>query len=298
MSRIHEALRRAEQERGSSQDVARDSAVAVAVAPPATEHPPVRANTGLAAPFSFEQLAANCRKVDWQPDLRTMIAVQGRQAHGMEELRTLRTRLYKIREQQNLRSVLVTSAMPAEGKTFVSANLALTLCSQKEKRVALVDADLRKPRLHVVLGAPPSPGLTDFLTGTADEAAIVQRSTRENLFFVPGGNMVANPADLVASSRMKLLLDRLTSVFDWVIVDSPPAVPVADAHVLSGVCNGTVMVVMAGSTPLDLAQKAVQQFQDRNLLGAVLNRAERGTGYHSYYYQYGYGEKPAGQHND
>ncbi len=245
----------------------------------------------------MEEILRRCRNLDWQPDLGSLVAVNGRQGAGMEELRTLRSRLYKIKETQELRSLLITSAMPAEGKTFVSANLAFALSSQKEKRVLLLDADLRKPRLHALLGAPAAPGLADYLSGSVDECGMIQKAHRENLFFIPGGNMAANPGDLITGSRMKILLDRLTSVFDWVIVDSPPAVPVADAHVLSALCNGTMMVVMAGSTSLDLAQKAIQQFQDRNLLGAVLNRSERGTGYHSYYYEYGYGEKTSEAHD-
>ncbi len=295
MSRIHEALRRAEQERGTVPDASRDSSVGVALANDmALAARPAQVPAG---PFSFEEVTRRCRHLDWQPDLRALVAVNGRQAAGMEELRTLRSRLYKIREQQELRSLLITSAMPAEGKTFVSANLAFALSSQKENRVLLLDADLRKPRAHVLLGAPPSPGLADYLNGSVDEYGIIQKASRENLFLIPGGNMAANPGDLITGSRMKSLMDRLTSVFDWVIVDSPPSVPVADAHVLSALCHGTLMVVMAGSTPLDLAQKAVQQFQDRNLLGAVLNRSERGTGYHSYYYQYGYGDKPSPGHD-
>jgi len=288
MSRIHEALKRAEQERGGAASSVAAPSTAVAVAEPLAVRPPV--STG---PFTLQEISNRCRHVDWHPDLRTLIAVHGRQGAGMEELRTLRSRLYKVREQQELQTILVTSAMPAEGKTFVSANLAFTLCSQKERNVILVDGDLRKPRLHNVMGAPPAPGLSDYLNGTVDEFAIIQRSNQQGLYFIPGGNMVASPGDLITGSRMKLLLDRLKSVFDWVVLDSPPAVPVADAHVLAAHCDGTVLVLMAGATPLDLAQKTVQQFQDRNLLGAVLNRSERGTGYHSYYYGYGYGEKSA-----
>jgi len=286
MSRIHEALKRAEQERVATPDAHRE-ATAVAESRPHVPEAQRSAN------FNFEELSRNCRRVDWRPDLRTLVSALSRQTAGVEEFRTLRSRLYKIREQQPLKSLLVTSALPGEGKTFVSTNLAYALSSQKERKVVLVDADMRKPRAHVMLGAPPAPGLTDYLSGTVDEFAIVQRGQLENLFFIPGGNMVANPADLIGGERMSRLMQRLTSVFDWVIVDSPPAVPVADAHVISSVCDGSLLVVMAGVTPLDLAQKASQQFHDRQLLGAILNRAERGTGYSSYYYNYGYGDKVA-----
>ena len=290
MSRIHEALKRAEQERVGAPAQAhepRHSTVAVA------EQPVTHAPDGAIRPanFSFEEIARNCRRADWRPDLRTMVSGQGRHTAGAEEFRTLRSRLYKIREQQTLKSVLITSPLPAEGKTFVAANLAFALSSQKERKVILLDADLRKPRAHVLLGAPPAPGLTDYLGKTADEFAVIQRGNLDNLFFIPGGNLVANPADLIGGERMAQLMQRLTAAFDWVIVDTPPTIPVSDAHVLSSVCDGSLLVVMAGATPLDLAQKAAQQFHDRHMLGAILNRAERGTGYHSnYYYEYGYGE--------
>jgi capsular exopolysaccharide synthesis family protein len=241
-------------------------------------------------PQTFEQLREQSKYPGWHPDARTVIFASGKDhALGSEEMRTLRSRLYKIREQQALQRVLISSALPGEGKTFISANLAMTLARQSEKRVLLIDADLRKSRLHVVLGAPSAPGLSDYLNGKSEEAAVIQRGPQDNLFFIPGGNTCSNAAELITSARLKQLLQRMSGLFDWIVVDSPPTVPVSDASVLAELCDGVLLVVQACSTPYDLAQKACQQFREKHLLGAILNRAEAGSGYHSYYYNYGYG---------
>jgi capsular exopolysaccharide synthesis family protein len=188
-----------------------------------------------------------------------------------------------------LRTILVSSALPAEGKSFVATNLAKAIVKQHERRALLIDADLRWSRLHLSLGAPQTPGLSDYLLGEADEFAVVQRGQFNNLFFIPGGKVVSNPAELIASERMKELLRKMAPMFDWVILDSPPAVPVADASIMADMCDGVLMVVRSAATPYDMAQKAVQEFKQKHLVGVVLNDVEPREGYSAYYYQYYYG---------
>jgi capsular exopolysaccharide synthesis family protein len=284
MSRIHEAIKRAEEERSGQRPEENRTTLAL--------ESPVAA-TAAARPARPADGSIPVRSVQWHPDTRSLIFTQGHQAAGGEEFRTLRSRLYKIREQQPLQSLLISSALPGEGKTFVTANLAMALARQHERTIVVIDADLRKPRLHTVLGAPMTPGLADFLSGKVEIDAILQRGPLENLCLIPGGSMTANPSELVSSSRMKGLIEKLQKQFDWVVIDSPPIIPVSDASVIADLCHGVLVVVQAGSTPADLAQKACQEFREKHLLGAVLNRSERGTGYHSHYYYYGYGEKPA-----
>jgi capsular exopolysaccharide synthesis family protein len=211
-------------------------------------------------------------------------------AHGYEQFRTLRSNLLQLRDTQALKTVLVTSALPQEGKTFIALNLAHAVVRQRETRALLIDADLRYPRLHLSLGAPASPGLSEYLRGAAQESALLQRGPLENLFFLPGGATVPNAAELLVNGRLKRLLEWLSPAFDWIILDSPPAIPVSDARLLADHCDGVLMVVSAGMTPFDLAQKVRQQFRDKRLLGVVLNRAKWGSTYGSYYY-YGYGDK-------
>lgn len=290
MSRIHEALKKAEQERNATLASPLAEGAESAVVP---SNLPV---AGRPDALSFELLRESVPRTAWNLDPRIMVFGNTRTSEraaipGSEEFRTLRSRLYQIRERQPLHTVLITSALPAEGKTFVAANLAHCIVKQHERRALLIDADLRWSRLHLSLGAPAKPGLADYLTGDAELFDVIQRGPFENLYFIPGGKPSANPAELISSGRLKDLLQRLTPLFDWVILDSPPAVPVADASLLADICDGVLMVVRSAITPFDMAQKAVQEFREKHLLGVVLNDVEAREGYTSYYYHYYHGHE-------
>jgi len=239
------------------------------------------------SPFSLEALLARCTPLPWSPDEKTMLFFNGDDnARGTEEFRTLRSRLYHVREKMPLKKVLVTSALPKEGKSFTASNLAQVLVRQHGRRVLLVDADLRGPRLHMMLGTTSSPGLADYLQGACDEFSIMQRGPMENLFFVPSGHEISDPAELVSNGRLKLLLQRVEALFDWIIIDSPPAVPVSDASVLAEACDGVLMVVRSNTTPVDMARRARQEFPDEALVGVVLNGISADAmAYMRYYYE-------------
>ena len=194
-------------------------------------------------------------------------------SRGMEEFRTLRSRLYHLRDQGPLKKILVASALPNEGRSFTAANLAQVLVRQHGCRVLLIDADLRRPRLHEMLGTTSTPGLSSYLRGGNDEFSIMQRGPMENLFFIPSGQKCSNPSELVANGQLEILLRHVEALFDWIIVDSPPAVLVSDASVLGTACDGVLMVVRSNSTPADMAQRARQEFPDNALIGVVLNGA-------------------------
>jgi len=310
MSRIHEALKKAEEERAASQGGTSQpdyppsyATTAAAELPmmPLAEKLPVEAGARVPAsggvpltsampsfgsPFSLEALLARCLPQPWAPDEKTMLFFNGDDiARGSEEFRTLRSRLYHAREKMPLKKVLVTSALPKEGKSFTASNLAQVLVRQHGRRVLLVDADLRGPRLHIMLGTTSSPGLADYLQGRSDEFSIMQRGPMENLFFIPSGQEISDPAELVANGRLKLLLQRVEALFDWIIIDSPPAVPVSDASVLAKACDGVLMVVRSNATPVDMARRARQEFPDEALIGVVLNGTNMDAmPYTRYYY--------------
>lgn len=277
MSRIHEALKKAEQERALSQPSARTETPASVIDAPAEMPASVAVGTTVtaAAPvlgLSSESLLARSRETRWNPDQKTMLFFQGDEhASGTEEFRTLRSRLYHLREKQPLSTLLVTSALPKEGKSFTAANLAQVIVRQHGRRVLLIDGDLRNPQLHNLLGTEPGPGVSEYLRGEIDEGAILQRGPMENLFFVPAGRVGSNSAELLANGRMKTLLKRFEPVFDWIIVDSAPAVPVSDAAILSKDCDGVLLVVRSSSTPVDAAKRARNEFASRNVVGVVLN---------------------------
>jgi capsular exopolysaccharide synthesis family protein len=302
MSRIHEALKKAQQERGSmpappSIDTTPEESIptvpewhagaAVATAMPTLQPEPVAALP--AGYLRFEDLRANCAHPEWRPDSNVNVFLgTGLSATGAEQFRTLRSRLYQIRAVRSLRTLLVTSSVTGEGKTFVTSNLAQSIVRQPDRRVLVIDADLRCARMHTHLGAPSSPGLTDYLRGDADEMAVIQHGQEGNLCLIAGGGEVTNPSELLLNGRLKKLLDRLTPIFDWVILDSPPCLPVADATILADSCDGVILVVRAGSTPSQVAQRACQEMQGKNIVGVVLNAVEEDS-YEAYYAQgYGY----------
>lgn len=278
MSRIHEALKKAEQERGMSQPVAPLAETTATMLEPAAEPPAISAASSAfaaAAPtlgLTAESLLSRTRETRWNPDAKTMLFFgDDPHAGGTEEFRTLRSRLYHLREKQSLSKILVTSALPKEGKSFTAANLAQVIVRQHGRRALLIDADLRNPQLHNLLGTDPGPGLSEYLRGETDEYSAIQRGPMENLFLMPAGRVGSNPAELLSNGRMKVLLGRLDPMFDWIIIDSPPAVPVSDAAILSKECDGILLVVRSNSTPIDAARRARSEFASRNVVGVVLN---------------------------
>ena len=296
MSRIHEALKRAEAEQAAqagrgglpkpASPAGGNGAEGTLALVGTAEAAPILGGPARVSQASFEEWSAKCAQVPWSPDTKTMLFFGAdEQSQGMEQFRALRSRLYQVREKLPLKKVLITSALPKEGKSFVAANLAQALVRQHGQRALLIDADLRAARLHVNLGTAASPGLSEYLMQPSDEFRIIQRGPMENLFFIPSGAEVSNPAELLAGEGLKSLLARLEPLFDWIIIDSPPVVPVTDASLLAKCCDGVLLVVRASVTPFDLAQKARQEFSDEQLLGAVLNGVGSGSmPYHRYYY--------------
>jgi protein-tyrosine kinase len=303
MSRIHEALRRAEQEKAAAsqtarkveewdEDIAASSALETptpaseAAAPPELQPAivPQPKAENVPTPLKFEEVWANCSRPQWKPNSNFLVFSSANPFQtGAEQFRTLRSRLYKIRDSQRLQTVLISSAIPAEGKTLVAANLAYALARQQGCRVLLIDADLRAPRLHVLLGAPPTPGMADLLQNGASELEVIQRGHEQGLCFIPAGNHVTHPSELISSDEIKQFLDRAKAAFDWIIIDSPPSLPVADASVLGRLCDGVLFVVRANSTPSEIAQKACKELRDTRVLGVVLNTAKDTSEYSSYY---------------
>jgi protein-tyrosine kinase len=294
MSRIHDALKKAAEEK-SSRGAAGSAPDFVDVEGELLHPAAPRDNPRTAMPgglqrldserfLRFEDLLKRCSHPAWKPDPRlNTFNVQDNKEGGAECFRTLRSRLHQIAGTRTLKRILVTSSIPAEGKTFVAANLALSIVRQPDRRVLLIDADLRVSRLHLAFGAPATPGLTEYLRGEADEYSVIQNGTDENLCLIPGGTEVTNPSELLLSERMKRLLDLVTPMFDFVILDSPPAIPVHDPSLLADFCDGTLFVVRAGVSELEVVARAAAEFEGKNLLGVVLNGVGPEATYGQYY---------------
>jgi len=298
MSRIHEALKRAEEQRPSAWKPAEPTPFGVAGGEGGSASAVSRALYSpkwgeIPAPgrrLRLEELRQRSSKPGWKlnPDYDAF-SPQHSSALCAEQFRTLRSRLYRLKEKSPLRTLVVTSTLPGEGKTFVALNLALAIARQHERRALLIDADLRASRIHVGLGAPSAPGLSDYLSGKADEFSILQADPKVELFLVPAGKPVPNPSELLANGMLNSFIDGVSPVFEWVIVDTPPVLAVADAGIIAEFCDGVMVVVRANKTPHDLVKTTLQEFRGNNLLGVVLNDASEGANYGGYSFRAGFG---------
>lgn len=279
MSRIHDALKRVESSRdlldADSVDTRAQDARRLMDVSSSSVEDDIPAATDL-PPRSIAKrspsVLSDCPAQAWKLDSRRLLSFEGSHFEKtVEEFRGLRARLYQLREKQSLRSLLVTSALRGEGKSFVASNLARVLALQAGCRVLLIDADLRGRHLHGCFGTSVSPGLSEFLLDEVEELETLQRGKADNLFLIPSGRAVAGPTEVISNGRFRVLLSRMTALFDWIIVDSPSAVPVSDACSLSNCCDGVLMVVRSKSTPIDIVRKGLEKFPEEALVGVVLN---------------------------
>ena len=205
----------------------------------------------------------------------------------VEQFRSLAATLHRAQLEQPLKSVIVTSPSPGDGKSYVSVNLALTLSDSYRRRVLLIDADLRRPSLHLMFGVPNTWGLGDALTAKTDEK-LATVPISETLTLLPAGRPEPNPLGGLSSGRMKRIVAEASSQFDWVIIDSPPVGVLADAHLVAETVDAAILVVRAGVTQFQDLQAAAESMGQDRILGIVLNAIDpaeiRGQGYYHQYY--------------
>ena len=203
-----------------------------------------------------------------------------------EEFRTLRTRLNHLQTLQPLHTIVVTSPSPAEGKTFSAVNLALAQSHLAETSVLLGDFDLRRPIVHNLFQIDRAPGLSDFLTGQCSFAQALRKVESMNLYLLPAGSPVKNPLELLNMRQARLLFEELPRIFSWAVFDTPPLLFSADANLLSTMADGTILVVKIGSTTFDNVTRAMQSLCENNVLGIVANGARASELYSKYTYYY------------
>ena len=228
-----------------------------------------------------------------------LVAASDPQSPISEQYRILRTNLQSLKKVAEARTLLVTSSVHGEGKSVTAVNLAMTLAQQEGTRVLLIDADLRRPTIHKWLGMDRGAGLSTALTnGLALDDLIV---TLENppLSILPAGPEPKHPAELLDSAAMKRLMERLRQQFDLIVIDSPPALPVADPGILGRHTDGVLFVVRSGKTQQRTVMQAfglLKQAKVR-ILGSVLTHVEHYIpGYYRYYHYYRYGNKSGNGH--
>jgi capsular exopolysaccharide synthesis family protein len=193
----------------------------------------------------------------------------------LEQYRRLAAVLHEAQLEKGLKTVMVTSAVPREGKTLTVINLALTLSESYARRVLLIDADLRKPSIHEVLGTPNDRGLSDVLRSDRLEPNIIAVSPR--LSFIPAGSVRDNPLAGLASARMRTLVDDFATRFDWVLLDAPPVGLLPDAQVLGRVAQASVFVIRAGVTPYPIVDRAISELGRDCIIGTVLNGVDENS---------------------
>ena len=217
-----------------------------------------------------------------------IVVDQNMNAASREQYRRLAAVLHDAHNTQGLQVIMVASAVASEGKTLTASNLALTFSESYQKRVLLIDADLRRPTLHSVFRLDTTLGLGDGLLSTGESKMLV-RQVSPRLAVLPAGRPSSDPMAGLTSERMQRLIAEARQSFDWVILDTPPIMLLPDAHLLASMVEGAVMVVRANSTPFELIKRATDAIGRQRILGVVLNRAEPGHTADHYQY-YGYGE--------
>jgi succinoglycan biosynthesis transport protein ExoP len=218
-------------------------------------------------------------------ELVTQVRPQSQMA---ESYRALRTSLLLSNLGAPPKVIMVTSALPQEGKTTTSINTAVVL-AQKGVRVLLIDADLRRPSIHKTLGMGPRSGLSNVLTGsTTIDQAITRTSILPNLFILPAGTPPPNPAELLASSNMRDILTQLRDQYDHIVVDTPPSLSVTDAVVLSQRADAVVLVIRSGQTTKQSLRRARDLLAQVNakVVGVLLNAVDLSSPDYYYYYEY------------
>lgn len=212
---------------------------------------------------------------------------------AVEQYRRLAGVLHELQLAHGTRTLMVSSAVPGEGKTLTVTNLALTLSESYRRRVLLIDADLRRPSLHEIFRLPNTTGLSEGLR-SGGELSLLEVSP--HLSVLPAGRPDSNPMAGLTSERMRMFLEESAAIFDWVLLDAPPVGIMPDANLLARQTQGVIFVIAAGSTPYALVERAVTEIGRDNIVGTVLNRVEEdsipATGYYNAYYR---ADRPATQ---
>ena len=281
MSRVYEALRQSELDNGVSHTLFDpDTFLASSTsAAPLVEQP----TTGM----PWDQIKSLLPAV--REESRVVTLTEGNSL-GAEKFRLLRTRLRNLRERRQLQKLVVTSAVPNEGKTLVAMNLAVCLAKHTDEKILLLEGDLRKPMLGEHLGIKALPGVGQWWA-SADEpfSKFIYRFDDLQLWILPAGSAPEDPVNILQSSRFLELYKHLSTCFDWIIIDAPPLLPMADVSFWSRQADGLLLVVREGTTPKTILQKGLDTLDNPKVIGVVLNDAHQVES--SYYHHYYYGKK-------
>lgn len=275
MSRVYDALRKLEEQGRES----------VENAPKTLVVPQRNPEHLLSAPALQARIGPESR----------LVVFSDRRSPGAERFRLLRMGLRNLNAGKAFKVLLITSPLPKDGKTTVALNLAASLAEEGKVRVLLLETDLHRPSLVERLGVDSTCGLTDVLGGSVESAAAIRRIEPLGFYLLPAGRTSDHPNELLQSERFHALLQECRTAFDWVLLDCPPAFPLADVTALRAHADGALMVARADATPREAVQEAVQLFKPGQVVGLVLNAAEGVDKLYSHYYYHHDSPSPVGR---
>jgi capsular exopolysaccharide synthesis family protein len=290
MSHIFDALQRSESERTGSE---RSSfAVATELLEAAEEkmrrsssHGKLPARVESIDPIlpSISEELENCPVLSPNIPMENRLVATGKEESlGAEKFRFLAVRLRQMRQTRPLKKILITSTIPQEGKSTVASNLACTLARRKPHKVLLLDGDLRRPTEASTFGLGGIPGLCEWLSGDTQDVNLY-RLEGLGFWILPAGAAPQNPLELMQSGKLVPLMDRLASWFDWIVIDSPPVLPLADTSIWSRLADGVLLVTRKGVTERRQLKRGLEAIEKSKLLGALVNSSINVA--HSDYYQ-------------
>ncbi|MGB6160013.1 MAG: CpsD/CapB family tyrosine-protein kinase [Acidobacteriaceae bacterium] len=217
------------------------------------------------------------------PQQSRLVSVSDKDSPAAEAFRLLAVRLRHLRRDRPLQKLLVTSSIPQEGKSTCSANLACSLALRAQQRTLLLEGDVRRPSLSQIFALAPRPGICEWLREERKLPESIYFLEGPGLWFMPAGSSPSNPLELLQSGKVTTLLDQLAELFDWVIIDSPPVLPLADTSVWARLADGILLVARQGVTEKRQLKRAIDAVESQKLVGALLNSSNSAP-HTDYYY--------------
>jgi capsular exopolysaccharide synthesis family protein len=217
------------------------------------------------------------------PPKSRLVCLTDSESLAAEKFRFLGISLQHLRRDRPLKKVLITSTIPQEGKSMVSANLACSLARRTQQRTLLVEGDVRRPTISQMFGLGRLPGVCEVLQGERDLIASIYRLEGPGLWLLPAGSSPQNPLEFLQSGRLSAMMDSLSAWFDWIIIDSPPVMPLADTSLWMRLADGVLLVVRQGITEKRQLARGLEALEPKKVIGALLNGSKRQTSSDYYY---------------
>jgi capsular exopolysaccharide synthesis family protein len=289
MSRIFDALQRVESETGNGNSTFSVATELLQAAEAkmrlgyTIEEVPARIESVETTPSASSDFLEHCPVLPVSITEQSRLVAVGKEGSlGAEKFRFLAVRLRQLRQNRPLKKILITSTIPQEGKSTVASNLACTLARRKQHKTLLLEGDLRRPTVSEKFGLDKVPGLCEWLSGET-ESRNIYRLEGLGLWILPAGTTPQNPLELMQSGKLSQLMDQLEAWFDWIIIDSPPVLPLADTSIWSRLSDGILLVTRRGTTDKQQLERGLEALEKSKLLGALVNSSENAA--HSDYYQ-------------